>query len=782
MPTQTHQQTTTRRLAAIMFTDIVGYTALMGKNSVRALELVRISKDIQKPLVENHYGKWLKEMGDGALAQFDSALDAVNCAVEIQELARAKFDGKLRIGIHLGDVTVEDGDVYGDGVNVASRLESIADPGGIYISESIEKAIHGQTDIQAKYLGELSLKNVDYGVRTYSLQGVGLPVPDLKGQKELSGRFVAELQRRGVIRVAISYLVVSLLLLLLHGYVKELMSLPSWSFSGLLAGLCILCPIALYLAWSYERSPAGYVKTTSRQSWENPLTPAQRKPLTNNFIIIMLLVVIAGMYFVPKILSNVLTSSIDNISTTGIDQSIAVLPFMDMSPNKDQEYFSDGMMEEILNHLYKIGDLSVTSRTSTMRYKNTTKSIPEIGRELGVAHILEGSVRKSENDVRITVQLINVAEDAHIWAENYDRKLDNVFAIQSEVAMKIAEVLKAEIRPEVEQIMESVPTENTEAYNLFLQARSKNTYDVDENAEAIKLLHEATKLDPNFGRAYLDIGIRLQVGATVYSTGEGMDPTEAWVISKPYMQKAIDLEPDYAMAHLRMAWSLLWFEWDFEKAEREYLEAKRIFPNYSWTDYLVAIGRFNEALAGAKKSVDVDPRSPTAWQGKILSQYFAGHHDEALKTIDYAINDTTIRGQALVVSSAIRMWVYMGKYEKAITNMENLMTAYPDIESSRLFALLWIAYHHTDQLDKAEGILNRMIEKSKINAGGSPSFYIAIVYSQLGEIDNAFQWLEKSYQDREVELHWLKVEPPFEPIRSDPRYQAMLDKVGFPKD
>ncbi len=162
-----------RQLAAIMFTDIVGYTALMGKDSERALRLVNVSMGIQKPLVEKHQGKWLKEMGDGAMAQFASALDAVNCALEIQEQARAALDGKLRIGVHSGDITITENDIYGDGVNVAARLESIADPGGIYISESIEKAIRGQTGIQSKFLGEIQLKNVDYGVRTYALQGGG---------------------------------------------------------------------------------------------------------------------------------------------------------------------------------------------------------------------------------------------------------------------------------------------------------------------------------------------------------------------------------------------------------------------------------------------------------------------------------------------------------------------------------------------------------------------------------------------------------------------------------
>jgi len=245
----------TRQLAAIMFTDIVGYTALMGKDSDKALEIIRISKEIQKPLVEEHNGKWLKEMGDGAMAQFSTALDAVNCSIEIQEIARGKLDAKLRIGIHLGDVTVEENDVHGDGVNVASRLESIADPGGVYISESIEKAIQGQTDVQAKYLGEAKLKNVAYGVRTYALQGVGLPVPDIKEGKELSGRFLAELKRRGVIRSGATYVV-----LLLFPHAMSLVDLPGWSKTALFTLLIVGFPMAIYLAWNYERSPQGFVR------------------------------------------------------------------------------------------------------------------------------------------------------------------------------------------------------------------------------------------------------------------------------------------------------------------------------------------------------------------------------------------------------------------------------------------------------------------------------------------------------------------------------------------
>jgi len=219
------------------------------------------------------------------MAQFNTALDAVNCAVEIQRTSRADFEEDIRIGIHLGDITIENDDVYGDGVNVASRLESIADPGGIYISESIEKAMRGQHDIQAKYLGEIKLKNVDYDVRTYALQGVGLPVPAIGEDKELTGQFWAELERRGVIRAGGTYVVISLLLLMSVPYANEVVSLPEWTTKALLAVVAAGFPIAIYMAWSFERSPEGFVRTTSSKSWQNPYSAAQRKPLTGRFVI-----------------------------------------------------------------------------------------------------------------------------------------------------------------------------------------------------------------------------------------------------------------------------------------------------------------------------------------------------------------------------------------------------------------------------------------------------------------------------------------------------------------
>jgi len=773
----------TRKLAAIMFTDIVGYTSLMGKDSKKALDLVRRSKDIQKPLVEKFNGKWLKEMGDGAMAQFNTALDAVNCAVHIQRVSRADFDADIRIGIHLGDITLENNDVYGDGVNVASRLESIADPGGVYVSESIERATRGQTDIQAKYIGEVNLKNVDYGVRTYALQGTGLPVPDLKDSKGITGRFFAEIERRGVARAGVIYILLSLLFILVLPYFQSWLDLPTWSKPVLITFLGFGFPIALYLAWRYERSPEGFIRTTSDKSWQNPLNARQRKPLTGNYIMGGLILFIALLYVLPENKpENKPETSPENtiVEVSEDDKSIAVLPFVNMSNDPDQDYFSDGMMEEILNHLFKIGDLQVTSRTSAMQYKGTNKSITEIAKELGVSTILEGSVRKSGNRVRITVQLIDGQTDKHLWAETYDRNLSDIFAIQSEVAQTIATTLQAEIQPEVRLRIESQPTDNTDAYNLYLEALKLNAVDDKENKQAIAILEEVTKLDPNFSRAYVALGYRLQTGATYLTSDGRMDPATAWIISKPYFDKALELDPDNGEAHMRMAWSTLWFDWNFEGARIEYEETKRIFPNYSWTDYLVTTENFKQAAKEAEKSVEIDPTNGLAWSSIILAQYFSGDHEKALQNIENALSDS-LSWVVLTLSESARVSMYLGQYEKALAIINKIYEGQPGLKSPRIFAIQAICEHYLGNDSIVTELMDKLEENSSRSAGGSPAFYLAMMYAVLGDVDESYKWLDKSYEEREVEMYWLKVEPPFEPIRSDPRWQGMLDKVGFPK-
>jgi len=382
-----------RQLVAIFFSDVVGYTDLMGRDQQKAMEVLRKNRELQKPLVEQFGGRLIKEMGDGLMASFATASEAIQCAHEIQKKAWSDENLNLRIGIHLGEVIIEGDDVFGDGVNIASRLQAIADPGGIYISESVHKSIRGM-DITSKYLGEVRLKNVDYPVKTYAIQGEGLPIPQVREEKQLRGHFWAEVQRRGVIRAAVAYTVVALLLILLLREAQNWLTLPELSLPILITALVVGFPLAMYLAWNYERSPEGFVRTSSKESWQNPLAASQRKPLTSNFIIVGMALIIVAMYVYPRYISP--TESDDQAGTKFNidDKSIAVIPFVDMSPEGDHEWFSDGISEELLNALVKIPGLKVAGRTSSWTYKEVTnKDLKMIGKELGVGTILEGSVR-----------------------------------------------------------------------------------------------------------------------------------------------------------------------------------------------------------------------------------------------------------------------------------------------------------------------------------------------------------------------------------------------------
>ena len=605
-----------RQLAAIMFTDIVGYTALMGKDSAKAMELIRQSKQIQKPLVEKHNGKWLKEMGDGALAQFNTALDAVNCAIDIQQQVRSKFDGKLRIGIHSGDITIENNDVYGDGVNVASRLESIADPGGIYISEAIEKAIRGQSSVQAKYLGEIKLKNVDYDVRTYALQGVGLPVPDLKDNKQLSGRFFAELRRRGVIRAAVIYVILSLLCILLIPYVNLMFTLPEYALTVLKVILIVGFPVAIYLAWNYERSPQGFIKTTSQQSWQNPYKVSQRKPLTSNFIIVGLILIIAAMYLYPQ---HILVPGEDiGVETSDpiVDKSIAVLPFDNFSADKENQYFTDGQMEAILNHLTKIADLRVISRTTMMGYSGTTKSIPVIAEELGVRYVLEGSVQKSGQKVRINAQLIDSKLDEHLWSENFDRDLTDIFAIQTEIAKNVAKELKATITSREQTIIEAVPTSDLNAYDFYLKGKDYllRSRQLEENRYAIQMFERAIEIDPDFTLAWVGLASASRWLYWYYydRSNERLEQT------KRYLNKAIALDPHLIDVQLETGSYYYHCELNYPKALQILEKLKSENPNndqlYQTIGWIYRrMGQFEKAFEYMEHAISLNPSGWEAW-------------------------------------------------------------------------------------------------------------------------------------------------------------------------
>jgi len=409
-------ESATRKLAAIMFTDMVGYTALMQKEESKARELIERHRALLKPFVKKHGGEIIQFVGDGTFCRFDSAIEAVNAAVEIQKVLELEPEINLRIGIHVGDVVVKGDEVYGDGVNIAARIEPLAIAGGICVSARVRDDIKNQSGLNLTSLGKKDLKNVDEEIEVYSV---------------------------------------------------------------------------------------------SRETENAPDTPALQKPTptANIFSIkwlgiaaVVILLVIVGL----KVdFGTMVAESNEEVNRL----SIAVLPFTNMSADPENEFFSDGITEDILTQLSKIHSLEVISRTSIMQYKNTTKSLREIGKELGVATILEGSVRRGGNRVRITAQLIDTETDKNLWADTYDRDLDDIFAIQSDVAKKIAAALKTSLTPEEEDRLNQKPTDNIEAYDYYLRG---NDYAYGSNERndfeiGIELYQKAIELDPNFSNAYSNL-------------------------------------------------------------------------------------------------------------------------------------------------------------------------------------------------------------------------------------------------------------------------------------
>ena len=534
------------KLVAIMFTDIVGYTKLMGEDESKALQLLRKNREIQKTLIEQHGGLHLKEMGDGILAQFNSAHDSVKCAVDIQStIKEADFAGQIRIGIHLGDVTIELNDVFGDGVNIASRLQSIAYPGGIYISDSVQQAIRGSKDLDTKYLGELELKNVDYAVKAYAV------VEDHSSEtltwKQRLGRFSDELRNRNVLRASLLYIILSFLVIQLSNTMFPVLNFSESAYPILNICLGLGFLVSIYLAWNFEWSPKGFIKIVSQPSWQNPYTSAQKKPLTHNLIIVILLLTVVLLYFFPQSLG-------PGIETSKTNKSIAVLYFDNMSGDSDQEYFSDGITEEIISHLSRIKDLRVISRTSVLPYKERNININNISRELNVETIMEGSVRKSGNRVIITAHLVD-ANNNVIWTHDFNEELQDIFEIQSTVASTIAEKLKIDISPEAEAQIRQEPTANIEAYDLYLQARAlafKNWgvgigSNISNREKAIVLIYEALQLDPGYSQA-------LALMADIYRWYSTYIPGKEDLLDSTFIlaKSAIDKHPQVAEGYIAL--------------------------------------------------------------------------------------------------------------------------------------------------------------------------------------------------------------------------------------
>src|SRR4030095_5668046 len=419
-----------RALAAIMFTDMVGYTALAQRNDKLALELLEEHRRLLREIFPRFHGTEIKTIGDGFLVEFHSALEAAECAIEIQRaLSKRNADVPIerriviKIGLHIGDVVHRNGDVYGDGVNIASRIEPLAGPGGICVSMDVERQIRNTLEARFEKLASTDLNNIS--IPMDFCRSI-LPWEDW-------GPIVAQPETESI--------------------------RTSRKFLWAAVALCFVLMLGVGWWWS-----------------ERPDKAVTSPPAT-------------------------MTAS--SAGTEIPAKSIAVLPFENLSRDPDNAFFTEGVQDEILTRLAKVADLKVISRTSTRKFKSAPENLPDIAKQLGVANILEGSVQKAGDQVRVNVQLINALTSAHIWAEIYDRKLTDIFAVESDIAKAIAEALQAKLTGPEKAMIAAQPTNDTTAYELYHKGRSLwEKRSGDNLAKEIAFYEQAIAHDPKYALAY----------------------------------------------------------------------------------------------------------------------------------------------------------------------------------------------------------------------------------------------------------------------------------------
>ena len=733
-----------RQLAAIMFTDIVGYTFLMGSDERKAMELVRISKNIQKPLVEQHNGTWLKELGDGAMASFTTASDAIYCALDIQKTLSNIPDLELRIGIHLGEIILEDGDIYGDGVNIASRLQSIADPGGIYISDSVQKAIRGKSDIQYVMLGELELKNVDYRVKTYALRGKYLTQPKKTEEKHLSGRLCAELKRRNVHRATITYLALGFIVL----SISQLLELSPFVNTAIIPLLVTGLFVSIYLAWNYEKSPQGFVKVSSRKAWESSFSDYQKKPLTSNAVIIVLLLIIVGINIIPKLIAK---NSDLQVSQAGI--AIAVMPFRNDSEDADNLYFCNGLMEDVINQLAQIEEIRVPSVTSMLYYRLNPKPYSEIIHELQVSHLLEASVRKLDDRALMTVTLIDADKNEQIWSDRYEMDLSvkEVWEVQFEVASEIIKSLKLALTAP-SRAEEEIPTGNFEAYDSYFKARElMRSWDIDQNRNAINMLRHAINLDTDFQFAYASLAQAYGQRAEL-STGPWVDS------AKFFANVALEMDSGNAKTMIAMGYSytlggdpaegLKWYDRAYE------LNPKAQYLYNGWCHN--QLGNYEEAMKWAIYNIENDPKNSIYYIDMCNATNALGLFEV---TKNYAYKALEINPGFSFAYHVLRDVEFnQGSYSNALRFADSVI--YYSNSTSEIL-MKGIIYYKLDSLDQAHYYLDAGLSQSlPANEDDSQKreYYFALAYKAIimmvsGDSTGGWSLLKATVEDIENNLN-----------------------------
>lgn len=636
-----------RQLSAIMFTDIEGYTGLMQDDEAQALQLLDKQKKKLEEVIKLHNGRILELRGDGSLCSFISTLECVRAAISLQQEMQSSPTVPLRIGIHIGDVMITGNTIYGDGVNIASRMESLAIAGSILISNRVFEDIKNQKDIYTQSLGKYLLKNVKEEIGLYAISNPGIKVPD---PNTIEGKGERVKQK------------------------------------------CIL-----------------------------------------------------------------------------------VLPFVNMSNDKDQEYFSDGLTEELISSLSRLKDMKVISRTTSMKYKNTTKSIKTISQEAEATYVMEGSVRTHGNTLRISAQLVDATRGLHLWVENYRGTLDDVFDIQEKVAAKIVDALRIHLTEDEKDTIHKRFTENTGAYQLYLQGRFFwNKRNQDGLKTAIRYFENALNRDPDYALAWVGL-------ADTYSMlgeYENLSRRELHPRAKAAVNKALEIDSFLAEAHISLGCLLMINEWDWKNAEKEFQIGLELNPNYAtghhwYSEWLLYNGFQHEALKEITLAVDLDPVSQAIVRDQGMTYYYTRQYDKAINIARIAINLDP--GMSTVHRLLSMCYQAKGMSEEAIA--ENQLWGdmiQNDVKTKVCLAQIYAA---SGRKDDARSLLIEINDDHSLWENDYRS--MGQIYAALGEFDTAFEWLDKSLERRESSLSSVKVDPKMDVLRNDPRFEELVRRVGL---
>jgi len=463
-------------------------------------------------------------------------------------------------------------------------------------------------------------------------------------------------------------------------------------------------------------------------------------------------------------------------ATTSLPKNrIAILPLTNIGPNHDDEYFADGLTEELISSVSRTKSLRVIARTSVMRCKGTRMSIAEIGRELNVGSVLEGSIRKVGNKIRITVQFVDTTNEEPQWSQDYDREIQDILEIQSDIAQKVSEALQEHILGDVQHSETRKATKNADAYINYLQGRQHwNKRTEEDLKKAVEFFERALKIDKEYAMAYTGLADSYAIMAFL----EFMAPHDAYPKAREAAEKALSLDPQLAEAHTSLGLIKFQYDWDWDGAEKELTEAININPSYApahhfYADYLKAMGRFDEALSEIEKAQELDPLSLAISTGVGHVLYLSGQYDEAIEQYQRAVD----LDPNFVVTHVWfgRPYLEKGMFKEAISELETAVKL--SGESTLALAMLGHGLASAGRGEEAKEILEKLKERSKSQY--VPSYWIAVIYNGFKDKEQVLNWMVKAYEERSSWLVWTNVEPRFAWLRKDPDAIKLLKAMKF---